>query len=390
MLPLFVHWNVNPLAFTLTIPWYVNVMLFAYAILIYLVATRKKNKGTVRTKVTLTEEQKKEKGTLKPECVDDWYWTESEDQSYRWLMWVLFGVLVFARIVYCFVLHKIPGSQFLNPINTTPEVTAFAIHWYSLGFLLAFIMGYYIMAWMFKKEYISANRLQDLMIYLFIAILVGARVGHCVFYDRDIFFSNSFNIASIILPIDSNGQFVGFAGLASHGAVIGVIVAMWLFWRKFKMSPWWLLDRLVIVIALGGAFVRIGNLFNSEIYGVETTLPWGFIFERNGETVAKHPTGLYEAICYLIIFGVSMGYYCKKKGQFKSGTILGWWLVALFGARFMIEFLKTNGVVEGSNLLLGQWLSIPCIIGGLVVAWLARREKLPQGPFPLKKKTKQQ
>ncbi len=269
------------------------------------------------------------------------------------------------------------------------NIGGFAVRWYSLGFLLAFVLGYWIISRMFKRENVNTDYLDSLVVYIFLAVLIGARLGHCLFYDADYYFTAA-HWTEIFWPF-SNGKFVGYEGLASHGAAIGILLALWLYQRKYKMNLWWILDRLVIVVALGGAFVRIGNLFNSEIYGTATTLPWGFIFERNGETVPKHPTGLYEATSYLIIFAISLWYYRRKNGQFKTGSIFGWWLVALFGARFLIEFVKTNGVVDGSALLLGQWLSIPFIVGGLVIAWLADKGKLPQGPFPwgeLKQNTK--
>lgn len=260
------------------------------------------------------------------------------------------------------------------------HIGSFGIRYYSMGFLLAFVLGYMILSKIFKREKVHPDYLDSLVVYIFLAVLVGARLGHCIFYDADYFFTSE-HWTEIFWPFH-NGQFTGFAGLASHGAAIGILLALWLYWRRFKLNAWWFLDRLVIVVALGGAFIRIGNLFNSEIYGTETALPWGFVFLREGETVPKHPTGLYEALSYLAIFAVSLWYYRHKKGQFRTGSIFGWWLVALFGARFLIEFVKTNGVIEGSVLLKGQWLSIPFIVGGLVIAWLARREKLPQGAFP--------
>lgn len=260
------------------------------------------------------------------------------------------------------------------------HVGSFGIRYYSLGFLLAFLLGYCILSRMFKREGVHTDYLESLVVYVFLAVLIGARLGHCLFYDADYFFTSE-HWTEIFWPFQ-NGQFTGFTGLASHGAAIGILIALWLYQRRYKLNAWWFLDRLVVVVALGGAFVRIGNLFNSEIYGCETTLPWGFIFEREGETVPKHPTGLYEAVAYLLIFAVSLVYYHCKKGQFKTGSIFGWWLVALFGARFLIEFVKTNGVIEGSVLLKGQWLSIPFIVGGLVIAWMAAKGKLPQGAFP--------
>ncbi len=260
------------------------------------------------------------------------------------------------------------------------HIGSFGVRYYSLGFLLAFVLGYYILRWMFKCEKVREEYLDHLLLYVFLAVLIGARLGHCIFYDAD-YFLTSEHWVEIFWPFE-NGHFSGYQGLASHGAAFAILIAMWLYWRKFRLNPWWALDHIVIVVALGGAFIRMGNLFNSEIYGCETTLPWGFIFERNGETVPKHPTGLYEALSYLLIFAVSLWYYCRKKGNMRTGVLFGWWLVALFGARFLIEFVKTNGVIEGSPLLKGQWLSIPFIIGGLVVVWLSRRGKIPQGAFP--------
>ena len=260
------------------------------------------------------------------------------------------------------------------------HIGSFGLRWYSMGFLLAFALGYYILSRIFKQERVRSEYLDTLVIYIFLAVLFGARLGHCIFYDADYFFTSE-HWVEIFWPFE-DGRFTGFSGLASHGAAIGIFIALWLYWRKYKMNVWWVFDRIVIVVALGGVFIRTGNLFNSEIYGTATDLPWGFIFERNGETVPKHPTGLYEATAYLIIFAVSLFYYLRKKGQFKTGSIFGWWLVALFGARFLIEFVKTNGVVEGVPLLMGQILSLPLILGGLVIAWLAHKGKFPQGPFP--------
>ena len=260
------------------------------------------------------------------------------------------------------------------------HIGSFGLRWYSLGFLLAFVLGYWLVYRFFQRDKVSSEYLDPLLVYMFLAILIGARLGHCLFYDFNYYFTRE-HWVEIFWPFE-NGHFTGFAGLASHGAAIGIFLALWLYWKRYRMNVWWLLDRLCIVVALGGAFIRIGNIFNSEIYGIETSLPWGFIFERNGETVPKHPTGLYEAVCYLLIFVVSLLYYLRHKGQHPSGIIFGWWLVALFGARFFIEFLKTNGVVQGSNLLMGQWLSLPLIAGGVVIALLAKHRKLPQGPFP--------
>ncbi len=268
------------------------------------------------------------------------------------------------------------------------NIGSFGLRWYSLGFLVAFLLGYYIIERMFKQENVREDYLGSLFLYIFLAILIGARLGHCLFYEPD-YFLTSEHWVEIVWPFQ-NGRFTGFQGLASHGAAIGILVGLWLYQRKYGLNLWWFLDRLVVVVALGGAFVRLGNLFNSEIYGVETSLPWGFVFERNGETVPKHPTQLYESLSYFLIFGVSIWYYIRKKGQFKTGTIFGWWLVALFGVRLLIEFVKNDQVdfEAGMVLNMGQLLSLPFIIGGFTIAWLAYKEKLPQGPFPKGEKVK--
>lgn len=268
------------------------------------------------------------------------------------------------------------------------NIGSFGLRWYSLGFLVAFLLGYYIIERMFKQENVKEDYLGSLFLYIFLAILIGARLGHCLFYEPD-YFLTSEHWVEIVWPFQ-NGRFTGFQGLASHGAAIGILVGLWLYQRKYGLNLWWFLDRLVVVVALGGAFVRLGNLFNSEIYGVETSLPWGFVFERNGETVPKHPTQLYESLSYFLIFGVSIWYYIRKKGQFKTGTIFGWWLVALFGVRLLIEFVKNDQVdfEAGMALNMGQLLSLPFIIGGFTIAWLAYKEKLPQGPFPKGEKVK--
>lgn len=259
---------------------------------------------------------------------------------------------------------------------------SFGLRWYSLGFLCAFLFSYLILARMYRREKVNVAYLDQLTIYVFVGVLAGARLGHCLFYEPD-YFLTAAHWFEIVWPFQ-HGHFTGFTGLASHGAAIGVLTALYLYWRRFKINVWWVVDRLVIVVALGGAFVRLGNLFNSEIYGTATTLPWGIIFDRNGETVAKHPTQLYESLAYLIIFGVSLWRYRHTQGLFKSGTLFGWWLVALFGVRFLIEFVKNDQVdfEAGMVLNMGQLLSLPFVAAGLIIALLGHKNRFPQGPFP--------
>lgn len=259
----------------------------------------------------------------------------------------------------------------------------FGVRWYSMGFLLAFLLGYFLLNRMFKREQVATSYLDSLVIYIFLAVLIGARLGHCLFYEPD-YFCTSEHWLEIFLPINmQTGQFIGYQGLASHGAAIGILLALYLFYRNKGMNPFWVVDRLVIVIALGGAFIRLGNLMNSEIYGVQTNLPWGFIFERNGETVPKHPTQLYESLSYFIIFLVTYLVYCKKNGNVRSGLIFGWWLIALFGVRFLVEFVKEDQVQfeQSMTLNMGQLLSLPFIAIGIIMVVLGSKGKIPQGPF---------
>ena len=263
------------------------------------------------------------------------------------------------------------------------HIGSFGLRWYSLGFLFAFIFGYIILNKIYQKEKVDGKYLDSLVIYMFLAVLIGARLGHCLFYEPS-YYLTAEHWLEIILPFNiQTGQFTGYEGLASHGAAIGILIALWLYYKKHHMNVWWILDRLVIVVALGGSFIRLGNLFNSEIYGVETTLPWGIIFERNGEVVPKHPTQLYESLSYMILFIVCIIIYHVKKGKMRTGSMFGWWLVALFTVRLLIEFVKEDQVAfeQGMLLNMGQLLSIPFILFGLIMVILSRKGKIPQEPF---------
>lgn len=271
------------------------------------------------------------------------------------------------------------------------QIGSFGLRYYSLGFLLAFLLGYWILSKMYRREAIDVKFLDSLVVYIFLAVLVGARLGHCLFYEPNYFCTRE-HWLEIILPFNvQTGQFTGYQGLASHGAAIAILFALWLYNRKYKMNVLWILDRLVVVVALGGSFIRLGNLFNSEIYGVETALPWGFVFQRNGEVVAKHPTQIYESLSYLIIFAVCFWAYLKRGSKMRAGVMFGWWLVALFGMRFLIEFVKEKQVdFENAMVLdMGQWLSLPFIVGGLAIAILSYKNVFPNAIFLDKGKTSQ-
>jgi len=200
-----------------------------------------------------------------------------------------------------------------------------------------------------------------------IGVIAGARLGHCLFYEPEYYLKNPLEILMI-----------WHGGLASHGAAIGILTALWLFVRKEKKNYAWVLDRIAIVVALSGFFIRTGNLMNSEIYGVETTLPWGFVFLQNGETAPKHPTQIYEGLSYLLIFVLLFRLYWSKKGGHVQGSLISLAMILIFVARFFIEFLKEDQVAfeSGMKLNMGQWLSIPFILAGAVALWLSLKKNV--------------
>lgn len=241
------------------------------------------------------------------------------------------------------------------------------VRWYGLMFALSFYLGYRILEKMFKHEGVSLEWLDKLFMYVIIATVVGARFGHVFFYGWDFYSQHPGEILK-----------VWHGGLASHGGAIGIIFAIYLYSKKVTKRPMeWTLDRLAIVVALAAAFIRIGNLFNSEIYGIETALPWGTIFALEGETVPKHPTQVYEALCYLFTFGVLMYMYWKTEAKNRSGLIFGSFLIGIFVARFFIEYIKENQEPFEAGMLLnmGQILSIPFVLAGIFLVVRSLKKK---------------
>ncbi|HON19086.1 MAG TPA: prolipoprotein diacylglyceryl transferase [Salinivirgaceae bacterium] len=243
--------------------------------------------------------------------------------------------------------------------NVDPEIFAlgpFSVRYYGLLFALAFVFGYIIMKRYFAMDKLPIERLDMLTTYVFIGTLVGARLGHCFFYEPDFYLQNPVEILK-----------VWHGGLASHGAAIGIILALYFYSRKTKIPLLKILDRVVIVVALGGFFIRMGNFFNSEIYGYNTSMPWGVIFAQKGETVPKHPTQIYEALIALIIFFSLHKFFIKYYKRFPDGLVFGMFLVSLFTMRFLIEYIKEPQVPFETEMSLnmGQWLSLPFIIFGL-------------------------
>ena len=242
-----------------------------------------------------------------------------------------------------------------------------SVRWYGMMFVVGFFIGYKIMERIFRHEGVPEKWLGILLIYVVIATIVGARLGHCLFYEWDYFSKH---------PVEILYTWNG--GLASHGGTIGLMIAVILF-SVFttKRNPLWTFDRLVIPIALVGALTRMGNLMNHEIYGHPTDLPWGFRFVANVNawmagadpiyTVPSHPTQIYEALCYLALFGLLMWMYWKKNAGERPGLIFGVFFVWLFTSRFLIEFIKNpqEAFEVGMTLNMGQWLSLPFILMGI-------------------------
>ena len=242
----------------------------------------------------------------------------------------------------------------------------FMIRYYSMMYLVAFVLGWYIMKKFFKNENISEEKLDPLFIYAVLGTLIGARLGHVFFYQTELLWEDPL---SVVLPFSfKNGfEFTGFQGLASHGAAIGIITAMYFYSKKhLKKNILFILDRIVIPVAIGGVFIRIGNFINSEIIGKPTNSDYGVIFKQLGETFPRHPAQLYEAGCYIIVFIILWFVYWKTDKKEKTGFILGLFLVMLWTVRLLIEVVKEAQVVgrDAWALNTGQLLSIPFILLG--------------------------
>ena len=262
--------------------------------------------------------------------------------------------------------------------NVSPEIFSIgplAIRWYSVLFISGFILGWYIFKWFFQREGIPVKLLDPLLYTLLIGTIVGARLGHCLFYQPEYYLGSWDGFVEIFMPWKG--------GLASHGGTIALILAMiWFarhYGRQHDFDFLWIMDHLAIAVCFAATFIRLGNLFNSEIYGDVTELPWGFIFERRGEIMPKHPTQLYEALSYLILGVVLIMLYRYRLYKMYRGTFIGLFFIGCFGMRFLIEFIKEPqvGFEEQMTLNMGQWLSIPFVVLGVVLLIYSFIKKQP-------------
>lgn len=226
------------------------------------------------------------------------------------------------------------------------------IRWYSLMWILAFFLGLKLVEWIFKKEKKNLNDVDSLFYYIILGTIIGARLGHCLFYDPEFYLTHPLEILKIWK-----------GGLASHGAAIGMLISVFIYSKQKQYSYLWVWDRLALPVSLGTVLIRIGNFFNSEIVGIPTTVPWAIIFKQV-DILPRHPTQLYEAIAYAISFFILLYLYKKMYSSNNHGFIFGFFLLSLFTARFLLEFTKTSQTSYSIwlDLKMGQWLSIPFIL----------------------------
>jgi len=254
--------------------------------------------------------------------------------------------------------------------DTDPEIftlLGFPIRYYGLLFAAGILLCIRVLGWIFKKEGISLSDLDKLTIYGIVGIIAGARLGHCLFYEPQYYLAHPLEMLFPIKFLDEGGvEFIGYQGLASHGGVLGLILALYFYARKTNHSILGTIDKIAVVSGLGFGFIRLANFMNSEIIGIPTTKPWGVIFERV-DNIPRHPAQLYEAIAYFLVFGIMVFLYQYKRDRFRKGFLFGLATVLFFTARILIEFVKENqvGFEEGMTFNMGQLLSLPYIAIGI-------------------------
>ena len=272
---------------------------------------------------------------------------------------------------------------------TLIEIFGFEIRWYSLTWVAALLFGGWLFAYFCKHEGKPESVSDTAFMYIALGTIIGARLGHCLFYEPEVYLREPLKIITGIRD----------GGLASHGAAIGIVLGIWLSSRKSKVSVWWTADRLGIIAPLSGAMIRFGNLFNSEIIGNETTVPWGFKFMRlypnwpEEMVPVRHATQLYEALCYIAVFVTLFLLYRRTNLAKREGFIFGAAMVGIFTPRFLIEFIKINQVAfeSGMRFNMGQWLSVPFILCGIAVmiwAWYRYKGEPAVVATPATPKTK--
>lgn len=264
-----------------------------------------------------------------------------------------------------------------NPDAEMIRIGGFAVRWYSMCWLVGLALAYFLVRKLYKEQKVKDGLFDPLFIYCFIGILLGARLGHCIFYEPEYWLSSPQHVFEIFVPIrfmpDGSWKFTGYEGLASHGGTIGLTIALIIYWlrvRKHGLGIWQILDNIAIATPITACFIRLGNLVNSEIIGKVTDVPWAFIFERV-DMSPRHPGQLYEAIAYAIFFPIGWYLYRKHPERVGTGFFFGLCLVLIFTFRFFIEYTKDIQVAKEAAMTLniGQMLSIPFVLIGLYCMW---------------------
>lgn len=265
------------------------------------------------------------------------------------------------------------------PNDIAVHFGSFGIRWYSLCWLVGLFLGYLLMKQLYKQQKLTDAQFDPLFIYIFLGVLIGGRLGHCLFYEPDYFLSSGTHIIEMFLPIhimdDGAWKFTGYQGLSSHGGVIGMLIGIFLYCRNLKISGWIVLDNMGICSGITATFIRLGNLMNSEIVGKVTDVPWAFIFVNGSPDIAgqpRHPGQLYEAIAYACIFLIIyMVYHKRGPESVGKGLYFGICLTLIFTFRFFIEYTKEvqESFESGMYIDMGQILSLPFIAIGIWSIW---------------------
>lgn len=377
-------WNQNPLIFeggTISIRWWV---IYIFILLLFLLSYLIETSFSRDISENSTFNYNNVKG--------NWYydWNSRSDKKLKslktssskkeekkkkspiWTLGIICGVLL-ARFIYCNTrLHDI--SAFFPPLFEECLKFNLELHWYSMCWLIGLLGAYLTVKWLYKNQNIPLTIFDPLFIYCFLGILIGARLGHCFFYEPDYFIFGG-HITEMIIPIrthaDGTTEFTGFSGLASHGGTIGLMIALWLYCKNYYINIWCVLDNIAIATGFTACLIRIGNFMNSEIVGKITTLestPWAIWFQRIDQTeIYRHPGQLYEAIAYIILFIISILLYRFFPKKVGTGFYFGVCLTYIFTFRFFIEYIKEvqESFEQGMLFDMGQILSIPFIIIGI-------------------------
>lgn len=253
--------------------------------------------------------------------------------------------------------------------NLDPEIIrlfgVLPIRYYGVFFVAGLLLGVQVVKNVYKSEGIPVERLETLATYLFLGTIIGARLGHCLFYDFEYYSDHILEIFIPLREVNGSWQYTGFTGLASHGGAIGILIAITIYCIKYNVSFLKVMDHLSLGIPIGCVFIRMGNFMNSEIYGKPTNGDYGVVFMQD-DLIPRHPTQLYEAFLYLVVFSIVYFYYKKYRPE-RNGVLFGIFLIGMFVSRFIVEFFKENQVAfeDSMTLNMGQWLSIPFIITGI-------------------------